>query len=100
MALMFGGTIADLHTRGWCTDFKQVGYIKSTPNNNGATKAACAAYKKRNTGTQQWDTCPDCTPQQLANSPDFICLSPLNHIGGDEWNYYCLQAGAYASEAE
>ncbi|THV44558.1 hypothetical protein BGAL_0617g00010 [Botrytis galanthina] len=85
MALMFGGTIADLHTRGWCTDFKQVGYIKSTPNNNVATKAACAAYKNRNTGTKQWDTCPDCTPK---------------HIGGDEWNYYCLQAGAYASEAE
>jgi hypothetical protein len=25
-----------------------------------ATKAACDAYKKRNTGDNQWDQCPDC----------------------------------------
>lgn len=33
--------------------------------NAAATRAACARYKARNTGNQQWDKCPDCVAVSL-----------------------------------
>ncbi|KAF6802086.1 hypothetical protein CMUS01_15457, partial [Colletotrichum musicola] len=85
-----------------------------------ATKKACAAYRKRNTGSKQWDTCPDCTVVRSSTltlialssvsstgvrhttDPNYCaiaCNSNAEHIGGDEWLYYCKQAGADGSEA-
>jgi hypothetical protein len=47
---------ADLHYSGLCVD-----YVGDQPvYNDAATQAACTAYKNRNTGGEQWDTCPDC----------------------------------------
>ncbi|KAF2126040.1 hypothetical protein P153DRAFT_346859 [Dothidotthia symphoricarpi CBS 119687] len=57
-----------------------------------ATNKACAAYRARNTGSQQWDTCPDCTVVLVGNLN--ICHSEGKHIGGDEMQYYCKQNGA------
>jgi hypothetical protein len=48
---------ADLHSDGVCVDV--VG--GQNVYNGVATTAACTAYLHRNTGGEQWDTCPDCT---------------------------------------
>jgi hypothetical protein len=47
---------AELHSSGLCID--TIG--GQNVYNDAATKAACAAYAARNTGSEQWDTCPDC----------------------------------------
>ncbi|KAF7944104.1 hypothetical protein EAE96_010513 [Botrytis aclada] len=86
MALMFWSTIADLHISAWCVDFKQEGYIKSSPWNDAATQAACAGYKNRNTGRDQWDTCPDCSYEKIVNTSNYICWSNEKHIDGNEFS--------------
>ncbi|KAF2443217.1 hypothetical protein P171DRAFT_464786 [Karstenula rhodostoma CBS 690.94] len=85
---------ADLHWSGLCVD--TIG--GQTVYNDAATKAACAAYAGRNTGSKQWDTCPDCVMQTVGGLPS--CNSPAKHIGGDELNYYCKQNGAGGATAD
>jgi hypothetical protein len=48
---------AELHSDGVCFDV--VG--GQNVYNAAATTAACESYLARNTGGEQWDTCPDCT---------------------------------------
>jgi hypothetical protein len=48
---------AGLHSDGVC--FDAVG--GQNVYNIAATTAACESYLARNTGGEQWDTCPDCT---------------------------------------
>ncbi|KAF6790007.1 hypothetical protein CSOJ01_14662 [Colletotrichum sojae] len=122
------GVIADLHKYAFCTSrIQPIGNPNSCPkkrdtsdnevlnlarsrimgrayaDNAEATKKACAAYRKRNTGSKQWDTCPDCTVGvRHTTDPNYCaiaCNSDAEHIGGDEWLYYCKQAGADGSEA-
>ncbi|KAL0933664.1 uncharacterized protein CTRU02_210463 [Colletotrichum truncatum] len=58
-----------------------------------ATRCACDYYRQRNTGTMQWDTCPDCVME------GDLCHSAEWHIGGDELNHYCTKfCGAPQSE--
>ncbi|TVY75926.1 hypothetical protein LSUE1_G005627, partial [Lachnellula suecica] len=64
--------------------------------NDAATIAACNAYKKRNTGSKAWDTCPDCTVIQ--HNEIKACESKAKHLGGDEFDYYCKQNGASDSQ--
>lgn len=47
---------AELHSDGVC--FDNVG--GQNVYNGAATTAACASYLQRNTGGEQWDSCPDC----------------------------------------
>ena len=47
---------AEIHTDAVCIDTKGGASVY----NEAATKAACGNYKERNTGSNQWDTCPDC----------------------------------------
>lgn len=56
---------ASLHNSGLCVDY--VG--DQAVYNDAATKAACTAYKNRNTGGEQWDTCPDCAMVSYSPSP-------------------------------
>ncbi|KAF9874878.1 hypothetical protein CkaCkLH20_07572 [Colletotrichum karsti] len=121
--------VADLHTYATCNSHIQpignpntcpASKRDTTPNeavnlrrsrimgraygdNAAATEKACAAYKARNTGTNKWDTCPDCTMGVRKTSDPKYCVQACNsaagHIGGDEWLYYCKQAGADESEA-
>ncbi|KAB8227621.1 hypothetical protein ETB97_010612 [Aspergillus alliaceus] len=93
IAALTAGVVADLHTTGVCIDQKGADVY-----NRAATEKACAAYKKRNTGNEQWDQCPDCT---LKNERDLLyyCESAGKHIGGDELHYYCTQNGAADSVA-
>jgi hypothetical protein len=100
---------ADLHHSGVC--------VSKTGGQNvyhdAATKAACDAYSKRNTGDKQWDQCPDCAmvsspsngitgvranrrQQQVIGNLN-VCHSDGWHIGGDELDYYCKQNGAGGS---
>ncbi|KAF1976234.1 hypothetical protein BU23DRAFT_551708 [Bimuria novae-zelandiae CBS 107.79] len=85
---------ADLHWSGICIDQKG----GQSVYNDAATKAACAAHSKRNTGSKQWDICPDCTIKTVGGLTH--CNSAAKHIGGDELNYYCKQNGAGASLAD
>ncbi|KAH6679988.1 hypothetical protein F5X68DRAFT_193053 [Plectosphaerella plurivora] len=76
---------------------------RSYGDNAAATRKACAAYRARNTGNEWWDKCPDCSVgQRRTSDPNYCvtsCESPAGHLGGDEWLYYCKQAGADSSEA-
>lgn len=47
---------ARLHASGICVDYKNDVAVY----NEAATKASCGNYRVRNTGGEQWDTCPDC----------------------------------------
>ncbi|CAG7561993.1 unnamed protein product [Fusarium equiseti] len=59
-----------------------------------ATKCACDYYRRRNTGNNKWDKCPDCWFDGL------VCHSDDWHIGGDEMTYYCEnKCGAQGAEA-
>ncbi|KAL0577470.1 hypothetical protein V5O48_004539 [Marasmius crinis-equi] len=94
------GALADLHDFAWCRDLKPAESLKkggSYVDNNDATRSACHAYQARNTGSNQWDTCPDCTVGLSGDS--MVCRSAGKHIGGDEFEYYCKQAGASGSGA-
>lgn len=63
-----GDVLTEVRARGLMHPSLRLGWLLffETDNsmlriqNNLATKAACAAYRNRNTGTNQWDTCPDC----------------------------------------
>ncbi|KAF6837996.1 hypothetical protein CMUS01_04827 [Colletotrichum musicola] len=122
------GVIADLHKYAICTSkFQPINNPNTCPkkrdtsdndvlnlarsrimgrgygDNAEATKKACAAYHNRNTGNEQWDKCPDCTVGwRNTNDPNYCvlaCNSAAEHIGGDEWLYYCKQAGADDADA-
>ncbi|RDW84766.1 hypothetical protein BP6252_02356 [Coleophoma cylindrospora] len=85
---------ADLHSRGICVDLVDTdGY---EVYNEDASKQACEWYLARNTGTEQWDQCPDC---YFSTDPVPHCRSDGWHIGGDELYYYCQLAGADTSAA-
>ncbi|KAL0576019.1 hypothetical protein V5O48_005964 [Marasmius crinis-equi] len=94
------GVFADLHDFAWCNDYHPAESLKKGPSatdNPDATRAACHAYRNRNTGSNQWDTCPDCTVGLSGDS--IVCRSAAKHIGGDEFEYYCKQNGASGSGA-
>ncbi|OJJ52558.1 hypothetical protein ASPSYDRAFT_51970 [Aspergillus sydowii CBS 593.65] len=95
IATVATGAIADLHVQGVCIDTPGQGV---EVYNRLATEKACEAYKSRNTGSEQWDQCPDCT---ILNEKDLLyyCESKDGHIGWDELNYYCKQNGAGDSVA-
>ncbi|KAF7954165.1 hypothetical protein EAE96_005296 [Botrytis aclada] len=84
--------LADLHVNGICVDEKSGVNVY----NADATAKTCTNYKNRNTGSEQWDTCPDCT---MITRGIPHCESADLHIGGDELNYYCKQSGAGGSLA-
>ncbi|EQB44549.1 hypothetical protein GCG54_00006280 [Colletotrichum gloeosporioides] len=86
------GAVANLHTAAWCISS---GLKDSDPKNVAATEAACGAYKERHTGNDVWDTCPDCYLGVKDDDAEVAtCNSPAKHIGGDEWEEYCIQYGA------
>ncbi|KAI9931402.1 hypothetical protein ASPWEDRAFT_181282 [Aspergillus wentii DTO 134E9] len=87
--------VADLHNTGVCINSGGKGV---NVYNRDATEKACTAYKNRNTGSKQWDTCPDCTIKN-DQSILYYCDTAAQHMGGDEWNYYCKQNGAEESLA-
>ncbi|OAK97076.1 hypothetical protein IQ06DRAFT_40266 [Phaeosphaeriaceae sp. SRC1lsM3a] len=84
---------AELHSDGVC--FDNVG--GQNVYNGAATTAACASYLQRNTGGEQWDSCPDCAIKLVGNLS--VCHSDAWHIGGDELNHYCEKHGAGGSMA-
>lgn len=47
---------ADLHYGGICADWIN----GAATYNQAATEQACDSYFKRNKGSEQWNTCPDC----------------------------------------
>lgn len=55
-AFILGSVHAALHSDGVC--FDNIG--GQNVYSEAATTAACASYLQRNTGGEQWDTCPDC----------------------------------------
>ncbi|CAI6337613.1 unnamed protein product [Periconia digitata] len=81
-------TAAELHTNGVC--YKSVG--GQAVYDEAATVASCGNYFMRNTGGEQWDTCPDCV--MVKTGAMNHCNSAGWHIGGDEWTYYCELNGA------
>jgi hypothetical protein len=66
---------ADLHSDGVCVDV--VG--GQNVYNVVATIAACTAYLNRNTGGEQWDTCPDCTMVSVTKYVDSSSFVKLTH---------------------
>ncbi|KAH9866545.1 hypothetical protein J1614_008235 [Plenodomus biglobosus] len=84
---------ADLHHSAVCVN--RIGG-QDVYHKDGTT-AACEAYRKRNTGNKQHDQCPDCEMKNIGNLD--VCHSPEWHIGGDEMNHYCKQAGTRGSKA-
>ncbi|KAH5537175.1 hypothetical protein HBI27_144550 [Parastagonospora nodorum] len=84
---------ADMHSAAVCID-----KIGGQPvYNEAATRAACEAYKNRNTGDEHWDQCPDCEMEVIGNLN--VCHSEEWHLGGDEINYYCDQQNGAGSMA-
>jgi hypothetical protein len=67
---------ADLHSDGVCVDV--VG--GQNVYNAVATTAACTAYLNRNTGGEQWDTCPDCTMVSVTKYIDISTFVKLTHF--------------------
>jgi hypothetical protein len=60
-ALLVPFASAELHSDALCVD--KIG--GQAVYNQAATTAACTAYRNRNTGGEQWDTCPDCVMVSL-----------------------------------
>ncbi|CAI7638537.1 unnamed protein product [Penicillium glandicola] len=95
LVLLAGSAAAKLHSVAVCVSdrkYSAIGGTAFSPSNNfavqyeilpEATKCACDFYKQRNTGSNQWDQCPDCT------FDGNYCRSADWHIGGDEFTYYC-----------
>ncbi|ESZ98490.1 hypothetical protein SBOR_1152 [Sclerotinia borealis F-4128] len=81
-------SVADLHTTAICINDSSSG---DGVYNSKATIASCTNYFNRNTGSEQWDTCPDCV---MITTGIPHCSSPAEHMGGDEITYYCKQNGA------
>lgn len=73
MILFEYSTVAKLHNVAVCVTNRKYSEIGGTPFSPSytwskdyeilpdATKCACDLYKQRNTGSNQWDQCPDCT---------------------------------------
>lgn len=73
MLLFEYSTLAKLHNVAVCVTNRKYSEIGGTPFSPSytwskdyeilpdATKCACDLYKQRNTGSNQWDQCPDCT---------------------------------------
>ncbi|CAG8958358.1 hypothetical protein HYFRA_00011035 [Hymenoscyphus fraxineus] len=78
---------ADVFVKGLCVDVKENYNIY----NANATKSACDEYKKRNTGIEQWQTCPDCL---IIETEPPHCESLGSHMGEKEFQEYCKAAGA------
>ncbi|KNG45830.1 hypothetical protein DDE82_007395 [Stemphylium lycopersici] len=93
VVLLSSFVAADLHFAGVCVD--KIGGAQVY--NADATQKACNAYLHRNTGSKQWDQCPDCVMKNIGNLN--VCHSGDWHIGGDELSYYCKQNGARGSLA-
>ncbi|KAH0431440.1 hypothetical protein CcaCcLH18_07056 [Colletotrichum camelliae] len=106
VALLAASAFAKLHKTAVCVKDRTNNPIGGTPYSPsynwvknyeilpGETKCACDMYKARNTGSNQWDTCPDCNFDGLG------CNSEAWHIGGDEFTYYCeKKCGAQGAEA-
>lgn len=72
-ALLAPFTAAELHTNGVCVDW--VG--GAAVYNAAATEAACGNYLMRNTGSEQWDTCPDC---KMVSFLKLFCISVICRI--------------------
>jgi hypothetical protein len=77
---------ADLHSDGVCVDV--VG--GQNVYNEVATTAACTAYLNRNTGGEQWDTCPDCTMVSALNSVNSSTFVKLTRFAESYWQLECL----------
>lgn len=72
-AFMLGSVHAKLHSDGVC--FDNIG--GQNVYNEAVTSAACKSYLGRNTGGEQWDTCPDCAMVSSLDNEDLIYLSEL-----------------------
>ncbi|KAF2174730.1 hypothetical protein K469DRAFT_725304 [Zopfia rhizophila CBS 207.26] len=94
VAFLSTSVLADLHASGLCVD----NISGKSVYNADATTQACTSYLNRNTGSKQWDTCPDCQVSTVGGLT--FCHSEAWHIGGDELSYYCKQAGADGSLAD
>lgn len=78
-------TLAGLHNFGVCVKNRITDYDGDTYEVDlTATKCACDYYHNRNTGSKQWDQCPDCTFNGIE------CNSAAWHLGGDEVSSYFL----------
>ncbi|WYZ34301.1 hypothetical protein EsH8_I_000577 [Colletotrichum jinshuiense] len=97
--------VANLHSSAVCVKDRTSAPVGGTPfsvsytwSTNyeilaAATKCACDLYKKRNTGNNQWDQCPDCTFDGIE------CNSAGWHMGGNQIDDYCKSCGAQGAEA-
>jgi hypothetical protein len=83
---------ADLHSDGVCIDV--VG--GQNVYNKVATTAACTAYLNRNTGGEQWDTCPDCTMVSVLRSVSCSNFVKLTHFAESYWQLERLPLGYLA----
>ncbi|CAG7935123.1 unnamed protein product [Penicillium nalgiovense] len=68
--LCFGGVLADQHNFCACGTRHGRNAVQDAywDFDTAASTFACTRYRNRNTGTKQWDNCPDCeepAPQQL-----------------------------------
>ncbi|KZL77618.1 hypothetical protein CT0861_04767 [Colletotrichum tofieldiae] len=111
-----GGVFADLHNFCACgkrhgSNSVQDAYcalkvtIEQWDFDTNITTYACDRYSNRNTGSKQWDSCPDCKMDTYAmdgwaGTPS--CFSFKFHLGGDEFDYYCGLKGlqGYCKSAE
>ncbi|OQE19595.1 hypothetical protein PENSTE_c015G08306 [Penicillium steckii] len=94
-SILAGCAFAKLHNVAVCVTGRKYSEVGGTPFSPSytwskdyeilpdETKCACDLYKQRNTGSNQWDQCPDC------NFDGNYCHSEGWHIGGDEMTYYC-----------
>ncbi|CAG8961303.1 hypothetical protein HYFRA_00013764 [Hymenoscyphus fraxineus] len=85
------GVVSRLHYRTICLTYDPV-FMRRMVHDVNVTREACAAYKARNTGSEPWESCPDC--EFLEDNLIPFCSSLEKHIGGDEWEGYCQARGA------
>ncbi|KAK6207858.1 hypothetical protein QIS74_12939 [Colletotrichum tabaci] len=121
-ALFASGVLGDLHNFCACGkrhsgDAVVGSYVSNNKNavkfsidkkqwafNTDATKYACSRYALRNTGSETWDSCPDCKMDTyyMDSNPTPSCFSFGFHLGGDEFDYYCGLNGlqGYCKDAD
>ncbi|KAJ5237473.1 hypothetical protein N7489_007564 [Penicillium chrysogenum] len=106
-SLFFGGVLADLHNFCACGERHGSNSVQDAywDFDTAASTYACTRYRNRNTGTKQWDHCPDCKMDTYAMdgwSGTPSCFSFGFHMGGDEFDYYCGLKGlqGYCQNAE